>query len=65
MVIIYINFVEVESLMLHGEFQDPLTSGSGGEDFKGITICRRACDLKHLYKLSFLFPMDALYKVWF
>ena len=33
MVIIYINFVEVESLMLHAKFQDHRTSGSGEEDF--------------------------------
>ena len=28
-VIIYINFVELESLMLHAKFQDNRTSGSG------------------------------------
>ena len=32
MVIIYINFVELESPMLHAKFQDYRTSGSG-EDF--------------------------------
>ena len=32
-VIIYINFVELESLMLHAKFQDHKTSGSGEEDF--------------------------------
>ena len=32
-VIIYINFIELESLMLHAKFQDRRTSGSGGEDF--------------------------------
>ena len=32
-VIIYINFVELESPMLHAKFQDHRTSGSGGEDF--------------------------------
>ena len=31
-VIIYINFVELESPMLHAKFQDHRTSGSG-EDF--------------------------------
>ena len=31
-VIIYQNFVELESLMLHAKFQDS-TSGSGEEDF--------------------------------
>ena len=38
-VIIYINFVELESPMLHAKFQDLGTSGSGEEDFlKGFTI---------------------------
>ena len=32
MVTIYINFVELESLMLHAKFQDHRTSGSGEED---------------------------------
>ena len=33
MVIIYINFVELESQMLHAKFQDHRTSGFGGEYF--------------------------------
>ena len=33
MVTIYINFVELESPMLHAKFQDHRTSGSGEEDF--------------------------------
>ena len=32
-VIICINFVELESPMLHAKFQDHRTSGSGEEDF--------------------------------
>ena len=32
-VIIYIDFVELESPMLHAKFQDHRTSGSGEEDF--------------------------------
>ena len=32
-VIIYINFVELESPMLHAKFQDHRISGSGKEDF--------------------------------
>ena len=32
-VIIYINFVELESQMLHAKFQDHRTSGYGEEDF--------------------------------
>ena len=36
---IYINFVELEYLMLHAKFQDYRTSGSGEEDFlKVFTI---------------------------
>ena len=30
---IYTNFVELESQMLHAKFQDNRTSGSGEEDF--------------------------------
>ena len=33
MVIIYINFVELESPILHAKFQDHRTSGSGEDDF--------------------------------
>ena len=32
-VIIYLNFVELESPMLHAKFQDHRTSSSGEEDF--------------------------------
>ena len=32
-VIIYINFVELESPMLHAKFQDHRTPGSGEEEF--------------------------------
>ena len=33
MVMIYINFVEFHSLMLHTKFQNHWPSGSGEEDF--------------------------------
>ena len=33
MVIIYINFVELESPILHAKFKDHRISGSGEEDF--------------------------------
>ena len=33
MVMIYINFVELLSLMLHAKFQNHRPSGSGKEDF--------------------------------
>ena len=32
-VMIYINFVELQSLMLHTKFQNHWPSGSGEEDF--------------------------------
>ena len=33
---IMVNFVELESSMLHAKFQDHRTYGSGEEDFKGF-----------------------------
>ena len=36
-VIIYIDFVELQSLILHAKFQDHRTSGSGEEDLKVFT----------------------------
>ena len=67
--IIYINFVELESLMLHAKFQDHMTSCSGGEFFKGfknIWAWRTSwsCDLDHLYKLSFPLLKEAPHKIW-
>ena len=64
----YINFVELESLMLHGKFQDHRTSGSGEDDFKGfchIWAWRPAwsCDLDHLYKLWFPLPKEAPHEI--
>ena len=35
-VMIYINFVELPSLMLHAKFQNHKPSGSGEEDFKSF-----------------------------
>ena len=46
--IIYINFVELESPMLHAKFQDHRTSGSGEEDFKGVTIYGHGGHLGHV-----------------
>ena len=34
MVIIYTNFVELESLMMHAKFQDHRTSGSGKDFYR-------------------------------
>ena len=59
MVSIYINFVELESPMLHAKFQDHRTSGSGEEDFYlgfyHIWAWRPAwsCDQHHVIRFSF------------
>ena len=68
-VIIYINFLELESPMLHAKIQDHRTSGSGEDDFKGfyhIWAWRPSwsCDLDHLYKLTFPLPKEAPHKIW-
>ena len=61
--VIYINFVELESPMLHAKFQDHRTSSSG-EDFYHIWACRPSwsCDLDHLCKFSFPLPKEAPHK---
>ena len=68
MVIIYINFVELESLMLHAKFQDHRTSGSGEDFLKFLTYMGMAPtwsrDLDHLYKLLFPLPKEAPHKIW-
>ena len=66
----YIDFVELESPMIHAKFQDHRTSGSGEKKiFKGfyrIWAWRPSwsCDLDHLNKLSFPLPKEAPYKIW-
>ena len=47
-VIIYIKFVYIESLMLHSEFKDHQTSGSGEDDFKVFTIYWHGGHLGHV-----------------
>ena len=72
-VMIYINFVELLSLMLHAKFQNHRPSGSGEEDFKGFFAIYAillwwpswSCDLDHLYKLSFSLPKNTQQDVWF
>ena len=45
----YINFVELESPMLHAKFQDHRTSDFGGEDFfKVFTIYGNGGNLGHV-----------------
>ena len=38
MIMIYVNFVELLSLVLHTKFQNHNPSGSGEEHFKGFAI---------------------------
>ena len=68
-VIIYINFVELLSLMLLAKFQNHESLGSGEEDFKGFCYLQTwrpswSCDLDYLYKLLFSFPQDTPHEVW-
>ena len=56
--LIYIKFLETESVMLHAKFQNHRTNGSGENNFrKSLTFIIWAwqpswsCDLKNLYKL--------------
>ena len=65
---IYINFVELESPMIHAKFQDIWFWRR--RFFKVFTIIILAwrpswsCDLDHLYKLSFPLPKEAPHKIW-
>ena len=66
---IYINFVELLSLMHHAMFQNHRPSGSGEEKiysffpiYSHFSI-HWSCDLDHLYKLSFPLPKDAPHEV--
>ena len=48
MVTIYMNIVELESLMLHAKFQDHRTSGSGVDFFLFFTIYGQGGHLGHV-----------------
>ena len=52
--------------MLHAKFQDHRTSSSGEDDFKGFMgmAAILACDLDHLYKLSFSLPKKDPHEIW-
>ena len=68
MVTIHINFVELDSPMLHAKFQDHRASGSGEEDFKGfyhIWAWRPSwsCDLGR-FTFWFPLPKEAPHKTW-
>ena len=60
-VMIYINFVVLQTLMLHAKFQGNWPSG-----FEHFLAWRPSwsCDLDHLYKLSFPLPKEAPHKIW-
>ena len=45
---VYIHIVDLESLMLHDEFQDPRPLGSGEEIFKGFYHIWACCHLGHV-----------------
>ena len=47
-VMIYINFEELLSLMLHAKFQTHMPSGTGEENFKDFAIYRQSGHLGHV-----------------
>ena len=54
-IIIYINFVELESPMVHAKFQDHMTLGSREKDsFKVFTIYGHGSHLGHVTKTIFI-----------
>ena len=70
MVIIYKNFIELTSQILHTKFQGNRPSGSEEEDFfKVFTIIiwawrpSRSRDLDEIYKLSFPLCLEATYEI--
>ena len=66
-VIIYINFVELESLMLHTKFQDHRTSGSGEDFFRDvyhIWAWRPSCHVTWTIYLLYPLSKEAPHKIW-
>ena len=63
-VMIYINFVVLQTLMIHAKFQGNWPSGS--VDFLRFWAWRPSWsfDLDQLYKLSFPLPKEAPHKIW-
>ena len=60
---IYINFVELQSLMLHTKFQNHWPSGSGEEDFYFFSIYSHGGDLGHVtltIYINFLSPFPRM-----
>ena len=56
----FINFVELESAMVHAKFQDHRTSGEGFKGFHHIWSWRPACscNLDHLYTTQTLISIN-------
>ena len=68
-VIIYINFVELEYILLYAKFHDHRAISSVRENFEGLYHKGAwrpswSCDLYHLYKLSFPLPKEAPHGSW-
>ena len=66
MVMIYINFVELYSSMLHAEFQNHRHSGSEQEDFYFFffAIYSNGSHIGFVTLTSFPLPSHAPHKVW-
>ena len=56
MVIIYINFVELEYILLHAKFHDQRTISSVEDFLKVSWRPSWSCDLYHLYNFLSHFP---------
>ena len=62
---IYVNFVELLSLMLHAKFQNHRPSGFGKEDFfKVFAIYSHDGHLGHVTWAIYTLPMDGPHEVW-
>ena len=57
--IIYINFVELENIILHAKFHDHMTISSVWAWWPSWS-----CDLDHLHKLCFPLPKEAPHEIW-
>ena len=65
---IYINFVELSSLMRHTKFQNHWPSGSEEEDFKGFSIYSHGGHLGHVtltIYINFLSPFPRMLHIKF
>ena len=66
----YINFVELECILLHAKFQDHRTYGSGGQDFlKVFTIHGHGDHLGNVTLTIYTYfrspiPKEASFEIW-